>query len=276
MWERGTDAIVREAERATEDEVADYAFDRDPDLQLTDQDSDDEGLNQVNDWLNNPIDDEELAATSNDGFGPNNLGQPLALAKEQITNAELVELDKEILARGQEMINERNAQAWAQQREQLAYDLIEQPKGEAAIDRIVQQQNQINVLQDTVLNQHLVHTAQIYGRERFETAYNHLLSSLNPNDPRDRAYLQNEILSADSPGEAILERYESGAGRAASGRGSGMPPSLNSQQAAWGRDSSSRDAGRYSEWAVDAESRGRPYSADREADNDVMASVWRD
>jgi len=263
-----TASSITDLVRDTEREVFEFGAEADQPL-LNDDDIADLDLDEVEGWDGEALGIDEIAAAAA-GADPNNNDRPLRLQDELDATRELIELDKALLAQGQQFEDAEQAAKWAEQRKQLAFELIDEPKGEAAIDRIVQQQNQIAILEDTVLNQHLNHTAERYGRDRFNTAYNNLLASHNPNNPRDVAYIRNEILGADDPGLAILEWHESGGGV---GRGR-MPPSLNSQQAAWGNSSSSRDAARYSDWAADQDS--RPYSPDHAENDAVFNDVWRD
>jgi hypothetical protein len=248
---------------STEAEIFSHAAEADEAL-LTDDDIADEDLDEVEGWNGEPLFLEEIAAAAAQA-DPNNNDRPLALRTEQEQTAELIALDKAILAQGQQFEADRKAMEWAEKRRELSYELL-LPEKEAAIDQIVQQRQEIDRLNEARLNDHLNVTAERYGKERFEAAHNYLTSL--PVNNVTRA-LVREIIESPDPGAAIIDFYEGGGG---SGGGSRMPPSLNSQTPAAGRGG--RGGGRYGDWATEAQDY-KPYSAERAEEESVFNDVWR-
>lgn len=258
MNERDIDNELRNRITKTEDEIADFCFDKEGD---DDDDSSDRSHEDLTGWDGRPLSLLEHAASN----PSTHVDRPYELAYEQGHAAELTSRDDQLikLQFENEYLRsladpERQARD-AQVRDDMLSRIVSDPDAALhEIDRLQYQSQQAisGKVEVTMADAH-----DRYGAD-FEDAYRDL-TSCDKNDPAARALVQR-IMHSDHPGEALMKWHH---GRDA-GRSSGpfWNPGGRGRSSGGGRSArSSRDDGG-----------GSNGDGNRDTERGIADSVWDD
>jgi hypothetical protein len=221
---------VTEAMRYTEDEIAAYAFDMEPEEYRgeTDGDLDPEDLAaDVEGWDGEPLTQDEIAATNLYGTGQNNFDRPLELEREQVWEERHQEDQRNIAALqqhvGQQALREdpQRQQQQQEQMQQLELHTMSNPREALQYMASLQQQNQM--LREQHGNERMEAAQAKYGDD-FMDHYNTLKQGVDRGDQL-YLYIRNYVLSHPDPGEALMQAMSPGHHTP---RSADSVPSLNS------------------------------------------------
>jgi hypothetical protein len=272
FWEANERAMVRDAIRDTENEIARDAFD----LPDPDDNPDDLELFDVEGWDGEPLSDLEIAHRNIYGDDPNNFDRQVALAADRELMGENERLQQE-LEQTREAFDrefnapERRAALEANLRDQLYRQYGVLPTDDAGVTRLLSdltaQQNQIHALNEDRINSSMSTAHDRYGAE-FEAGFA-ALSRASKGGDRTAQMFVSDIMNSADPGERLMEISRYTSEPRGGGRGGPYMPSLNSgtnygARASPARGRSDRDlADDYSGWGSE------------DAERDIFESVFR-